>query len=213
SSPAPSPAPSSSSRNQLMAAFSQLPMIFEPNVGQSHPSVKFLAHGTVYSLFLTPEGATMALRSKAAAANGSRSELLTMKLAGANRGAAIAASDPLPGKTNYFLGDDPSRWHRNIPQFARVHYKDVYPGIDLVFYGNQGHLEYDFQVAPGANPALAELEFDGAKRLELAEGNLIVRGETGAVRLESPSVYQQINGHQKPVDARFAVRAANRVGF
>ena len=215
SSPEPSTASASlpSSRTQLLAAFSHLPMIFEPNVGQSHPGVKFLAHGAGYSLFLTPEGATMALRSKLVARNGSHSELLTMKLAGANLNAAISGSDRLPGNTNYFLGDDPSRWHRNIPQFARVHYKDVYPGIDLVFYGNQGHLEYDFQVAPGANPALAELEFDGAKRLELAEGNLIVRGETGAVRLESPSVYQQINGHQKPVDARFAVRAANRVGF
>ena len=188
-------------------------MMFEPNVGQSHPSVKFLAHGSGYSLFLTSDGATMALRSEPAAPNGSRSELLTMKLAGANRGAAIAGNDPLPGKANYFLGDDPSRWHRNIPQFARVHYKDVYPGIDLVFYGNQGHLEYDFQVAPGADPALAELEFDGAKRLELADGSLIVQGATGAVRLESPRVYQKIDGRQKFVDARFSLRAANRVGF
>ena len=211
SNPFQSPEPSPASRTQLLAAFSQLPMIFEPNVGQTHPGVKFLAHGAGYSLFLTPEGATMALRSNAP--NGSRSELLTMKPAGANLTSAIAGSDPLPGKTNYFLGDDPSRWHRNIPQFARVHYQSVYPGIDLVFYGNQGHLEYDFQVAPGANPALAELEFDGAKRLELAEGTLIVGGETGAVRLESPRVYQQINGRQKPVDARFSLRAANRVGF
>jgi uncharacterized repeat protein (TIGR01451 family) len=211
SSPAPSPA--SASRTQLLAAFSHLPMIFEPNVGQTHPSVKFLAHGYGYSLFLTPEGATMALRSKAVAPIGSHSELLTMKLAGANLNAVIAGTHPLPGKTNYFLGDDPSRWHRNIPQFARVRYESVYPGIDLAFYGNQGHLEYDFQVAPGANPALAELEFDGAKRLELAEGSLIVQGETGAVRLESPRVYQQIDGRQKPVDARFSLRAANRVGF
>lgn len=209
----PASAMPAASRTQLLATLGRLPMIFEPNLGQSHPSVKFLAHGDGYSLFLTSEGATMALRSKAGTTNGPRSELLTMKLAGANHGAPITGSGPLPGKTNYLLGADPSRWHRNIPQFSRVHYKEVYPGIDLVFYGNQGHLEYDFQVAPGADPALAELEFDGAKRLTMDGGGLVVQGEAGAVRLETPHVYQQINGRQKRVDARFSLRAANRVGF
>ena len=86
-----------------------------------------------------------------------------MTLVGANTAAAVDGSDPLRGKSNYFIGNDPKQWHTGIPQFAGVHYQNVYPGIDLVFYGSQGHLEYDFKVAPGANPAQAELQFDGAK--------------------------------------------------
>ncbi|MBZ5681585.1 MAG: SBBP repeat-containing protein [Acidobacteriia bacterium] len=201
------------SQTHVLAAFSHLPLIFEPNVGQSDPSVRFLARGAGYSLFLASDGATMALRRKDSPHAGSGTELLTMKLAGANPDSAIAGIDPLPGKTNYLLGGDSSRWHRNVPQFARVRYENVYPGINLLFYGNQRHLEYDFQVAPGADPSRAELEFDSAKRLALADGDLIVRGESGDVRLEAPHVYQQVNGRQRSVDGRFVLRAANRVGF
>ena len=88
-----------------------------------------------------------------------------MKLAGANPNASLTASDLLPGKSNYFLGNDPAKWRNGVPQFARVRYENIYPGINLVFYGNQGRLEYDFQVAPGSDPAQAELEFKGAKEL------------------------------------------------
>ena len=89
-------------------------------------------------------------------------QFVRMKLVGANPAAATAGTDPLPGKSNYIMGNDPHQWHTGIPQFAGVRYESVYPGIDLVFYGNQGRLEYDFRVAPGADPAQAELQFDGA---------------------------------------------------
>ncbi len=82
----------------------------------------------------------------------------------------------LPGKSNYFLGNDSAKWRHGVPQFARVRYENIYPGINLVFYGNQGRLEYDFQVAPGADPAQAELEFKGAKQLELKNGALVIEG-------------------------------------
>jgi hypothetical protein len=89
-----------------------------------------------------------------------------MKLAGANPNATVAGTDLLPGKTNYFLGNDPAKWRPGVPQYGRVRYENIYPGINLVFYGNQGRLEYDFQVAPGSDPAQAELEFNGAKKLD-----------------------------------------------
>jgi hypothetical protein len=136
-----------------------------------------------------------------------------MSLVGANPAASVAGSDPLSGKSNYFIGNDPQKWHTGIPQFAGVRYQSVYPGIDLVFYGHQGHLEYDFKVAPGADPSLAELQFDGASRLELQAGDLILTGNDNSVRLQAPRVYQRIGDRQQPVEGRFVLRAANRVGF
>ena len=196
-------------RTHALAAVSHLPLTFEPNVGQTDPRVKFLAHGTGYGLFLMADGTVMTLQ-------GSRRdlvELLTMKLIGANRTSKVSGTDALPGRTNYFFGNDPSRWHRNVPQYAGVRYADVYPGINLLFYGNRGRLEYDFRVAPGADPSQAELEFDSAKQLVLADGDLVVKAESGSVRLESPSVYQEINDRRHPVGGRFVLRTANRVGF
>ena len=136
-----------------------------------------------------------------------------MKLAGASPNASLSAVDPLPGKSNYFIGINPAKWRTGVPQFARVRYENVYPGINLVFYGNQGHLEYDFQVSPSGDPSRAELEFSGAEKLELKDGSLVIRGQNGNVRLDAPSVYQEIDGRKQMVDGAFVLRAANRVGF
>ena len=136
-----------------------------------------------------------------------------MKLAGANPNASLTGADLLPGKSNYFLGNDPTKWRQGVPQFARVRYENVYPGINLLFYGNQGRLEYDFQVEPGSDPGQAELEFNGAKRLELKDGALVIHGEDNSVRLDAPRVYQEIAGKQKPVKGGFVLRGANRAGF
>jgi len=197
------------SRPQLL---SDLPLLFEPNVGQTDPSVKFMARGHGYSLFLSPDQVVMSLRAHDSSKS-SRSEALLMKLAGASPNARLTGTGLLPGKSNYFIGNDPSQWHSNVAQFARVRYENVYPGINLVFYGNQGQLEYDFQVAPGANPSQAELEFDGSKRLELSGGSLLVKGEYGSMQLQAPRVYQSLNGRQQPVEGRFVLHASNRVGF
>jgi hypothetical protein len=136
-----------------------------------------------------------------------------MTLVGANPAASVAGSDRLPGVSNYFIGNNPQQWHTGIPQFAGVHYQNVYPGIDLVFYGSQGHLEYDFKVAPGADPAQAELQFDGAQKLELSGGDLILKGTSAGVRLQAPSIYQNAAGRRQAVEGHFVLRAANRVGF
>jgi len=198
--------------------FAGLPLMFEPNMGQadldaSDSRAKFVARGSGYSLFLGSKGATLSLVSQDASHGPRRVDSLEMRLAGINPNASVEATDPLPGKSNYFVGNDPAKWRSGVPQFARVRYENVYPGINLVFYGNQGHLEYDFQVAPGADPAQAELEFDGAKHLELDNGDLVVQTGDGSVRLHAPSVYQDIGGRRQPVESKFILRGAKRAGF
>jgi uncharacterized repeat protein (TIGR01451 family) len=188
-------------------------MIFEPNRGQTDASVKFVARGPGYSLFLGDASATLSLRTRNSSSSAPRTESLRMRFAGANQSSPVLGTELLPGKSSYFIGNDPAKWHHDIPQFARVRYENVYPGIDLVFYGNQGHLEYDFQVAPGANPAQAELEFDGSKRLELNDGSLMVEGESTSVRFAPPRIYQEREGRQQSIEGGFVLRAANRVGF
>lgn len=132
-----------------------------------------------------------------------------MKLVGANSNATVAGADELPGKANYFIGNDPKKWRTNVPAYAKVKYQDVYPGVDLVYYGNQGQLEYDFVVAPGADPRAIRLALDSSgsrqkavgggpsesrrpdpePRLD-ANGDLIVRIDGGEIRFHKPVVYQ-----------------------
>ena len=214
-------------QRQARSLFAGLPLTFEPNQGQgkldpADPRAKFVAHGSGYSLFLGTQGAILSLVShdqpKSAdkdktAPTLTRIESVEMKLAGANANLNPTASERLPGKSNYLIGNDPSKWRRAVPQFARVRYQDVYPGINLVFYGNQGRLEYDFQVAPGADPAQAELEFNGAKKLEVEDGALVIRSDADSVRLEAPQVYQEIAGKKQMVEGRFVLRGKNHVGF
>jgi uncharacterized repeat protein (TIGR01451 family) len=211
--------------------FAGLPLIFEPNQGQANldPAdrrAKFVTHGSGYSLFLGSDGALLSLvsrepskreRSRQDGAKPqvslTRVESLEMKLAGANPNVNVTGADRLPGKSNYFLGNDPAKWRHGVPQFARVRYENVYPGINLLFYGNQGRLEYDFQVAPGSDPGQAELEFNGAKKLELNDGALVIHSEGGSVRLGAPRVYQEIGGKRQSVAGSFVLRGANRAGF
>jgi hypothetical protein len=225
-------------QSRARSLFAGLPLIFEPNQGQGNldatdARAKFVAHGSGYSLFLGSEGAILSLvsrdqvsrdqvsRSKRSSGRDSgkqstpvtRVEALQMKLAGANPNVNVAGAELLPGKSNYFLGNDPAKWRPGVPQFAKVHYDNVYPGINLVFYGNEGRLEYDFQVAPGADPAQAEFEFNGAKRLELKDGTLIIQGENGSVQLQAPRIYQEIAGRQEPVEGSFVLRGGKRAGF
>ncbi len=198
------------------ALLGHLPLIFEPNHGQSDPNVKFVAHGSGYGLSLEATEAILGLQSASSARGGSRDQLIRMKLVGANRAAEIAGTDPLPGKSNYFIGGDPHRWRTGIPQFAGVHYANIYRGIDLVFYGSQGHLEYDFHVAPGADPSRAELQFEGAGKLELKDGDLLVAANGRAepiLRMRKPELYQRDGDRRVPVEGHFTLRAGNRVSF
>jgi hypothetical protein len=187
----------------------QLPLGFEPNQGQTDPEVKFLARGAGYGLLLTAHQAILTLRSPAR-----RPAVVRMQLAGANPAAAATGTSQLPGKSNYFIGNNPARWHSGVPQFARVRYESVYPGVDLVYYGNQGQLEYDFEVAPGADPSQIGLRFYGQESTNLDDrGDLILASGGSEVRLKAPRIYQEFGPERRPVAGRFVLQQDGKVGF
>jgi len=205
--PAFSPNPTTST--PALVAYRQLPLIFEPNQGQSNPKVKFLAHGGGYGLFFTDDSAVLSLRHSA-----HKSSVLWMELVSASPRAEVQGADQLPGKSNYFIGNDPAKWRRDIPQFARVRYSGVYPGVDLVFYGNQGRLEYDFEVAPNSDPRQLSLRFGGAEDVSIdANGDLVLAISDGNIRLQAPRIYQTTGKQERPVQGRFELRGKSEVGF
>lgn len=199
-----------------------LPLFFEPNQGQTAPQVKFLARGAGYGLFLTADEAVLELQRSAisqqpSAVNSERpaSSVIRMRLEGANAAALVSGASPLPGKSSYFIGNDPSKWRHDIPQFARVQYQAVYPGVDLVYYGNQGQLEYDFRVAPAANPNQIALTFKGASaHIDSGDsGDLILSTANGDVHFHAPHMYQQEGKVQKAIAGSFRQIADNQIGF
>jgi hypothetical protein len=198
--------------------YGELPLAFEPNVGQTDDQVDFLSRGTGYSLFLTPGAAVLSLHQPAESRDGSSatgaSDVLQMQLLGANPAARVASQDALPGKSNYFIGSNPAQWHVDIPTYGRVAYHGVYPGIDLLYYGNQQQLEYDFTVAPGANPAAITLAFAGAQSLNFdAQGNLVLHTSGGDVIEHAPVLYQEIGGVRQAVAGHYVLHAGGRVAF
>src|SRR5438309_2090984 len=156
----------------------KLPLHFEANRGQTHEDVRFLARGPGYSLFLTPTEAVLTLvkpesPARRPVAHGkpeprgpATGTVMRMTFAGANPDLRVMGLEELPGKANYFIDNNPAKWRTNIPTYAKVQYREVYPGIDLVYYGNQRQLEYDFVVRPGADPSAIALRFMGADKLE-----------------------------------------------
>ena len=208
--------PASLSVVPVLAAYRRLPLIFEPNQGQSDPEVKFLAHGAGYGLFLTADEAVLTLRHAARAprASGPKSSVIRMTLQGASLNSVVNGAEELPGRSNYFIGDDPAKWHTDVPQFARVRYHGVYPGIDLAYYGKQGQLEYDFEAAPGSDPGKVMLHFQGAENLSIdAAGNLVLAVDDGQVTLQAPRVYQRYGDEERAVDGRFELRGKDGAGF
>jgi hypothetical protein len=191
-----------------LESYGKLPLSFEPNHGQSDPQVRFLSRGDGYTLFLTSEGATLSLREGDAshrrqpARTGS---VVRMRLVGARPDPAIRGIGELPGKTNYFRGSDPTKWSTNIPTFAKVGYRDVFDGIDLVYYGNHGGLEYDFVVAVGAKPSAIDIAFSGARGMyvDKPSGDLVLKMENGIdeVRFRKPVAYQEETAADPPQDA------------
>ena len=137
-----------------------------------------------------------------------------MKLVNANPAAKVTGIDELPGKSNYFIGNDPKKWRTNVPTYAKVKYEGIYPGIDLVYYGNQRQLEYDFVVAPGADPRLIQFDVRGAKRIRRDEGgDLVLKMDEGEIRWHKPVVYQEKDGTRQEIAAHYAITDKNRVGF
>src|SRR5712672_1576210 len=198
---------------RLSESYGKLPLQFEANRGQTQKDVRFLSRGPGYSLYLTAGEAVLVLAKPDAKAQ-EKSVALRMSLVGAARKPHITGLDELPGKANYFIGKDRSKWRANVPTYAKVQYRNVYPGVDLVYYGNQRQLEYDFVVAPGADPKRIALGFKGADKLEIdAKGDLVLRAAGGEVRQHKPVVYQEIDGIRQEIDGGYVRKGANRVGF
>jgi hypothetical protein len=212
---------------RFAAQYGKLPLSFEVNRGQIDPRVKFLSRGSGYTMFVTPTEAVLAL-SKSGAQTDSvglpqarlfqREKTITtalrIKLVGGNLHAQVTGMDELPGKSNYFIGDDPKKWRTNVPNYAKVKLQGVYPDIDLIYYGNQRQLEEDFVVTPGGDPKAITMEIKGAERVSIdAQDELVLASAAGEVHLRKPVVYQKAGGVRHEITARYRLTGQNRVGF
>ena len=218
-------------QTQTKAAIAHAPLSFETNRGQTDPSVRYLSHGPGYTLFLTSNEAVFAFQNFELVHHSSnkpklpkisppfrkvgKTEVIRVGFEGASSGTPkIEPAEELPGRTNYFIGNKPANWHTDIPAYRRATYTDLYPGVDLVYYGNQGQLEFDFKVKPGADPRLVQMRFDGAEHLEIgSQGELRIKGLTKEVLVKPPSIYQMIGGKKKQVSGRFELRGSVGAGF
>jgi len=222
--------PSYAEQARVVGAYGKLPLGFEPNQGQTDSRVRFLSRGGGYSLFLTPDGAVLALQTAPTQkptpkADGSLHALesgksapptvLRMQLVGSNATARMIGVDELPGKSNYFIGNDSAQWRTNVPNYRKVAEQGVYPGINLVYYGTQRQLEYDFVIAPEADPHAIRLAFQGADRLKIdSQGNLIASVRGGEVSFARPIAYQEArNGAKQPIAVQYVLKGRRKVAF
>ena len=216
---------------RIMDTYGRLPLAFEVNRGQTDLQVKYLSRGRGYGLFLTPGEVVLVARkshSKQSAgsnrlasrhkktdhAESTTSTILRMRLMGANPTPGVIGVEQLPGRNHYFIGNNPNKWIRNIPQYARVKYGGIYPGVDLIFYGNQKQLEYDFVVDPGADPGVIRIKFAGMDKLSLDDnGNLALQIGNDRIIMRAPVIYQEINNQKQRVAGHYVLCKTGEVGF
>ncbi|MBK9087999.1 MAG: SBBP repeat-containing protein [Holophagales bacterium] len=222
---APLPAPS---RTALDENFGRLPLQFEVNRGQVDSKVRYLTRGRGSTLFLTDDEAVWVL-SRQEKAPGSEtkdpldrrernrdrgkriSSVVRMSLEGSKPKPRLEGLDRLPGNVNYFIGNDPKKWRTDVPTYRKVKVENVYAGIDLLYYGNQRQVEYDFVVKPGVDPSVIRVAFTGADRISTdASGDLVVSTAAGDLRMKSPLVYQERSGQRELVAAAYVVRPGEK---
>ena len=212
--------------------YGKLPLSFEANDGQMDSRVKFRSRGSSYALFIAQDEVVLTLRRKRkrilSQAAGAKA-VVRMRLIGEEPGTAVTGTDQLPGTSNYLIGNDPKKWRTNVANYAKVKYSGVYPGVDLVYYGNQGgELEYDFVVAPGADPAAIRFALSGMEdeprgplkgrklkfKIDL-HGDLVIKTRDGEVRFHEPVIYQNAvkDGQRTRVDGDYVLRGGSQVGF
>jgi hypothetical protein len=192
----------------VKAGYGMLPLHFEAVQDPAEPRVKFFSRGSGFTLYLAAAEAVLSL------ARGEQGAVLRMRLVGANPDPQVRGLDELPGKANYFVGE-PSRWRADVPLFRKILYEQVYPGIDLVYYGNQRQLEYDFIVHPGADPERIDILFEGSREIRVSEtGDLVVRvTEEDEVGFHRPIIYQERGGKRTPVNGSYRISDRGRAGF
>jgi uncharacterized protein (TIGR03437 family) len=186
-----------------------LPLEFEANRGQFAGDVLFLARTSHHFVYLTRDGMTLGLNSGAQSG-----AALQMKMVGANSAVTVAPESRLEGVSNYFIGNQPSQWQREVPHYSRIRYRTVWPGIDLVFHGRDQDLEYDFAVSPGADPSAIRLRYANARDLHLdTTGNLVIETGSGKVVQRLPEIYQEFAGIRRAVHGGFRIARNNEVQF
>jgi uncharacterized repeat protein (TIGR01451 family) len=216
-------------QGELRASYGALPLSFERNQGQTDAEVDFLARAGGYLLFLTQTGAVLSFDNSAAHSGQSHHEellstdsnqatpsrlIVRMQLEIANPAPSVEGLDALASRANYFGGSDPAQWYTGIPTYARVRYAQVYPGIDMVYYGSQRQLEYDFVVAPGSDPNMIQLAFKGIEDAEISRmGDLLLRTAQGDLRQSKPIAYQEWNGTREEVSASYIRKGVSGIGF
>src|SRR5262245_16930136 len=202
------------SRRRVRETYGKLPLRFEANAGQTDPAVKFLSRGSGYNLFLTPTEAVLALSNKRSKTGAEPQSVVRMKLAGANPEPQLEGEDALPGKSHYMIGNDQRKWRQNVANYGTVRYRNVYPGIDLIYYGNQGQLEYDFVVAAGADPNFIKLDFDGVSQIRVdSGGDLVLETGDAEVLQRKAVVYQEVNGRRQEIASRYILGDGGAVSF
>ena len=210
--------PASDAAARVRENYGRLPLSFEANRGQADARVQFRARNSAYSLYLAADEITLVLRDGAArrraAGAATDASVLRIKLLGASSAPRATGLDELEGRSHYLIGPDPSRWRTGVPNYGRVEYEGVYPGVDVVYYGTQRQLEYDFNVAPGADAGRIRLGVEGARGLRLdADGDLVLATAAGEVRQRAPRAYQEVGGERRAVPCRYVLLGDDRVGF
>ena len=189
--------------------YGKLPLSFERNQGQSDEAVEFLSRGKGYTLFLTPTQAVFSLRN-----TDKKASVLRMNLVGADANAQLDGEQELQGKVNYLIGNDRTKWRTGIPTFRKVHYDDVWPGVDMVWYGTQTELEYDFVVKPGSDVSQLRIGFEGAEKMRLDDqGNLMITSNGEEVKHSAPVVYQEQEKGRVSIAGKYVIKEANEIGF
>lgn len=188
-----------------------LTLQFVPNAGQADASIHYLAHGPGYNLYLASDQALLML---APTNDGRPQQRIALRFAGANPLPEIIGQEKLPGVVNYYLGRDPQAWQTGVPTFATVLYREIYPGIDLLFYGNEQRVEHDLIISPGADPGQIAFEVQGADPLEIDEqGDLLLPSQWGNLSLTSPTIYQEIDGVRSEAEGGYILQGDGQFGF
>ncbi|MEO6390279.1 MAG: SBBP repeat-containing protein [Pyrinomonadaceae bacterium] len=196
-------------RKTIAENFGRIPLHFEANQGQTDPSTNFISRAGNHTLLLKKNEAQLVLPNRNRASSGPRDakpEVLKMKLAAANEDPIIEGLEELPGRINNYIGNDPSRWQHDLPTYGKVKYTGVYPGVDMIYYGDQRQLEYDFVLAPQVNHQVIKLDFENAERIELAQnGDLLVQVRGQTVRHHAPVIYQETDGVRKMITGGYVL--------